>query len=139
MGKGWPECMGKGWAKYMRKGWPKQLGKSWLKCMGKGWPKCMGKGKPIHYNFIGLDREFATPLWSPHCIVPSSLMWWAIVLTMTFHIAPKHIAHGFPLYHMCTTNIQHQTDVIAHDIILRAMHTCVIHPISKFLLSLGHP
>ena len=99
MGKGWPKCMGKGWPKYMRKGWPKQLGKGWPRCMGKGWPKCMGKGKAIHYNFIVLDREVATTFRCLHCIVPSSLMSWAIVLIMTFHIAPNHIAHGFPLYY----------------------------------------
>ena len=101
MGKGWPKCMGKGWPKYMRKGWPKQLSKGWPKCRGKGWPKFMGKGKTIHYNFIVLDRAVATTIRCLHCIVPFSwtLMFWAIVLIMTFHIAPNHIAHGFPLYY----------------------------------------
>ena len=139
MGKSWPKCMGKGWPKYMDKGWPKQLRKGWPKCMGKGWPKSMGKGNTIQYSFIVLDREVATTFWCFHCIVPSSLVSWAIVLISTFHIIPNHIAHGFLLYHMCTTNMQHQTTVIAHDVILRAMHTCVIHLLSEFLLSLCNP
>ena len=46
----------------------------------------------IYYKFIVSDREFATTFRCFHCIVLSSLMSWAIVLVMTFHIARNHAA-----------------------------------------------
>ena len=60
----------------------------------------------IHYNLIVLDREFATTFRCFHCIVPSSLMSSVIVLVMTFHIAPNHIAHVSPLFASTTQHVR---------------------------------
>ena len=129
-GKGWPKCTGKVWHKCMRKGWSIQMGSDWLKYIGKHWPKCMGKGNTVHYHFGALDREFATTSQCFHCIVPSSVMSWAIVRPMTFDIAPNYIPQCFPfvcqhhaaclfvrlycgkvskltLHHMCTRTLYH--------------------------------
>ena len=59
-----------------------------------------------HYNFIVLDREFATIFLCFHCIVRSFLMSSAIVLVMTFHIAPNHIAHVFSLFASTTQHVR---------------------------------